>query len=131
MLSVKIEHKICIREGHKQNLATHNIGQSGKSGTIQESNKASGVRKAHYAYYYVRKSHILLAGSGVRKISVVASGFSPIKIHFFYSPEKFNPQNNIVYVFFSIRYIAFTVCFAAITRVIVLAWFMGRRRHVM
>ena len=32
---------------------------------------------------YVRKSSILLAGTGVRKIGIVAYGFSPIKIHFF------------------------------------------------
>ena len=53
--------------------------QSGKSSTIQESNQASGECKVHYASYYVHKSSILLAGTGVRKISSVACGFSPIK----------------------------------------------------
>ena len=32
--------------------------------------------------YYVQKSSILLAGTGVRKINSVACEFSPIKIHF-------------------------------------------------
>ena len=43
--------------------------QSGKSGTIREANQVTGVRKAHY---YVRKNSILLAGTGLRKISSVA-----------------------------------------------------------
>ena len=42
---------------------------------VQESNQASGVQKAHYTQYNVRKSSILIAGTGVRKISSVASGF--------------------------------------------------------
>ena len=50
----------------------HLAEQWGKSGTIVESNQASGVRKAHC----VRKSSILLARTGVRKISSVACGFS-------------------------------------------------------
>ena len=58
------------------------LEQSGKSGTILESSQASGVRKAHYAWYYVRKSSILLAGTGIRKISSVTSWFNPFKIHF-------------------------------------------------
>ena len=45
-------------------------------------NQALGVRKAYYTYYYVRKGSILLAGTGVRKVSLVACGLSPIKIHF-------------------------------------------------
>ena len=36
-----------------------------KSGTIRESNQASGASKAHYAKCYALKSSILLAGSGV------------------------------------------------------------------
>ena len=56
--------------------------QSGKSGTIRESNQASGVRKAHYALNYVRKSSILLAGTGARKNNSVACGFSPFKNRF-------------------------------------------------
>ena len=46
-------------------------------------------RGMHYAKYYVRKSSILLAGTGVRKISSVVCEFSPIKIHFSDYP-KFN-----------------------------------------
>ena len=36
----------------------------------------------HYAYYYVPKSSILLARTGVLKISYVACGFSSIKIDY-------------------------------------------------
>ena len=50
----------------------------GKSVTIQESNQALGVRKAHYAQYYVRKSSNFLA-----RISFLACEFGPIKFHFF------------------------------------------------
>ena len=49
--------------------------------------------RMYYAKYYVRKSSILLAGTGARKISSVACGFSPIKIHFSDYPLKFNQQN--------------------------------------
>ena len=58
-------------------------GHSGTLCTILESNQASGVRKAHYACCYVRKSFNLLAGTGVREMSSVACGFGPIKIHYF------------------------------------------------
>ena len=71
--------------------------QSGKSGTIRESKQALGVRKAHYVKYYVEKSYIFLAGTGIRKI---ACGFSPTKIHFSDYPTSL------------------------ITRVTVLAWFL-------
>ena len=71
----------------------NSLAKSGKLGTIRESNQASGVLKEHYALYYVQKSSILLAGTDVRKISLVARGFSPIKIHFSDYPEKFNQQN--------------------------------------
>ena len=54
------------------NLSNKLTNRSGKSSTIRESNQASGVRKAHFAYYYVRKSSFVLAGTGVRKISSVA-----------------------------------------------------------
>ena len=56
--------------------------------------KATGERKAHYAQYDVRKSSILLAETGVRKISYVACRFSSVKIH--YSVIRIND----VYVFF-------------------------------
>ena len=48
-----------------------------------ESSLGCSVRKMHYALYYVRKNSILLARTGVRKISSVACGFSFIKIYFF------------------------------------------------
>ena len=86
-----------LNEGICLKLVRLYLKQSGKSGTIRESNQASGVRKAHYGQYYVRKSSILLAGTGVRKISSVACGFSSVKIH--YSVNRINE----VYVF-SIKY---------------------------
>ena len=56
---------------------------SGKSAIIGESNHGSGVIcKEHYAYYYVPKSSILLAGTGVWKISSGACEFSSIKIDY-------------------------------------------------
>ena len=51
---------------------------SGKSATIRESNQGSGVCKEH-----VPKSSILLAGTGVWKISSVACGFRSMKIYYF------------------------------------------------
>ena len=68
-----------------------------------ESNQASDVRKAHYAQYYVGKSSILLARTGIGKINSVACGFSPIKIHFSDYPKSKISRINEVYVF-SIKY---------------------------
>ena len=47
----------------------HSKCSFGKVSTTRESNQASDVRKAHYAYKYVhvRKSSILLVGKGIRK----------------------------------------------------------------
>ena len=70
--------------------------QLGKPGTIRESSQASGVRKAQY---YVQKCSILLARTGVRNISSVACGFSPIKIDFSYYPKSLISRMNEVYVF--------------------------------
>ena len=72
--------------------------QSGKFGTIRESNQASGVCKAHYAWYYVQKSSILLARTGVRKISSVTCGISPIKMHFSDYPKSLISRINEAYV---------------------------------
>ena len=41
-----------------------------------------GVYKEHYAWYYVPKSSILLAGTGAWKISLIACGFSSIAIDY-------------------------------------------------
>ena len=49
--------------------------------------------------YYVGKSSILLAGTGVRKISYVACGFSPIEIHFSDYTKSLISRINEVYVF--------------------------------
>ena len=48
-----------------------------------------------------RKGPFLLAGTGVRKISSVACGFSPIKIHFSDFPKSLICRINEVYVFFN------------------------------
>ena len=48
-------------------------------------NTFSSVHEGHYGLYYVQKSYILLAGTGVRKISSVACGLSPIKLIFLIS----------------------------------------------
>ena len=49
------------------------------------------------------KSSVLLAGTGVRKISFLACGFSPVKIQFSEYPERL-----MKFMYFSIkcRYIA-------------------------
>ena len=73
---------------------------SGKSATIQLSNHGSGVCKQHYVYYYVLKSSILLAGTGVWKISSVACGFSSIKIDYSDYPKSLISRINEVHVFF-------------------------------
>ena len=73
---------------------------SGKSATIRESNHGSGVCKEHYAWYYVPKSSILLAGTGVWKISSVACGFSSINMGYSDYPKSLISRINEVYVFF-------------------------------
>ena len=60
----------------------------GKSATFRESNQGSGVCKEHCAWYYVPKSSILLAGTGIWKISSVACGFSSIKIDYSDYPKS-------------------------------------------
>ena len=67
------------------------VRQSGKSGTIRESNQASGVRK-----HITRSTSILLVGTGVRKISFVACGFSPIIIHLSVYPKSLISKINEV-----------------------------------
>ena len=56
--------------------------QSGKSGTIRESNQASGVRNAHYALYYVQKKLHFGSQNWHKENSSLVCGCSPIKIHF-------------------------------------------------
>ena len=72
-----------------------------KSDTIQESNHGSGVCKEHY---YVQKSSILLAGTGLWKISSVACAFSSIKNDYFDYPKSLSSRIKDIYVFFSIKY---------------------------
>ena len=68
----------------------------------------------------------LKAGTGIREISTVASGPSPIKIHYFDYPKRFIHRTNEVYDFSRKKQKTsfITVCFAAITLVIVLTWFL-------
>ena len=75
----------------------------GKSATIRESNHGSGVCKEHYAYNYVPKSSILLARTGVWKISSVACGFSSIKIDYSNYPKSLISKINKCYNF-SMKY---------------------------
>ena len=48
---IKLECNAKLKENQTLHL--------GKSGTIQESNQAFGVRKAHYAYNYIKKLHFV------------------------------------------------------------------------
>ena len=71
------------------------VRQSGKSGTLRESNQASGVRKR-----ITRSTSILL-----RKISFVACGFSPIKIHLSDYPKSLISKiNEVICIFLTIFY---------------------------
>ena len=80
------------------------------------------------------KSSILLARTGVWKISLVACGFRSIKVDYSDYPKNLNRRINEVYLL-SIKYryndvllknINFIsdVCFAAITLVIVFKWLL-------
>ena len=84
--------QICI------NWSLSSQDHSGKSATIRESNHGSGVCKEHYAYNYKPKSSILLAGTGVWKISSVACGFSYIKIDYSDRPKSLISRINEVYI---------------------------------
>ena len=77
------------------------LSQSGKPVTIRESNHGSGVCKEHYVKYYVPKSSILLAGTGVWRISSVACGFSSISIDYPDYPKRLISRIDKVYVFFN------------------------------
>ena len=57
--------------GTLQSLDNTLCYHSGKSAIIRESNHVSGVCEEHYAQYYVPKSSILLAGTGILKLSSV------------------------------------------------------------
>ena len=69
----------------------------------------------------VPKSSILLAGTGVWKISSGACWFIFIKIDYSDYTKSLNSRINEVYA----------VCFAAFAIVIVVTWFLRRQRHVM
>ena len=75
------------------------VMQSGKRGTIRESNQAWGVSRRITRSTMYEKNSILLAGTGVRKISSVACGFNSIKIHFSDYPKSLNSRINEVYIF--------------------------------
>ena len=76
---------------------------TGKSVTIRESNHAPGVYKELYTKYYVPKSSILLAGTGVWKICSVPCGSSPVKIDYSDYLKSLISRINEVNVF-SIKY---------------------------
>ena len=64
--------------------------------TIRESNHGLGVCKVHYVLYYVPESSILLAGTGVWKITSVACGFSYMKIDYSDYPKSLISRINEV-----------------------------------
>ena len=73
---------------------------SGSQQAIREPNQASGVRKVQYTLYYVRKLFILLARTGVRKMSSVACGLCPVKIHFSdYQKDSISIINESIAIF--------------------------------
>ena len=74
---------------------------SGNSVTIRESNHVMCVYKVYKEHYYVPKNSILLAGTGVWKISAVACGFSSIKIDYFDNPKNLISRINEVYLLFN------------------------------
>ena len=93
--------------------------------------KVHHVCKEHYAYYYVPKSSILLARTGVWKICSVACGFSSIKIDYSDYPKRLISRINEVYAFFNKtslqRYLIEKkrkLHFESFTLVIVLTWFL-------
>ena len=69
------------------------------------------------------KSCILLAETGVRKVSSVAGGFSSFKIH--YSVKGINKA----YVF-SYSDILLKTLFVSLQSNLLLTWFLRRQRHV-
>ena len=77
------------------------LNHSGKSATIQESNYGLGACKEPYALYYAQKSSILLAGTGIWKISFVACEFRTIYIVFSDYSKSLISRINTVYVFFN------------------------------
>ena len=112
------------------------IYHSKKSSTIRELKHGLGVCKEHYAEYYVPKSSILLVGTGIWKISSVACGFSSVKSDYSDYPKSLISGKK-TFMFFSIKnrysnilfnpppkYSIEAVCFAAITLVKVLTWFL-------
>ena len=86
---------IKMNSGYFLNMLGCNI----KSATIWESNHGWGVCKEHYTYYYVPKSSILLAGTGVWKNSSVACWFIYIKIDNSDFRKSLISRINEVYVF--------------------------------
>ena len=72
----------------------------GKNGTIRELNQASRVRN-NYVYYYVRKSSILLAGKGIRKISFLECKILALVKSMSEYLKSLISRINEVYVFFN------------------------------
>ena len=102
---VSIFIKVChYRSASAKRHKNGGLMHSGKSATIRESNHGSGVGKEHYAWYYEPKSSILLAGTGVWKISSVAWAFSSIKIDYSDYPKSLISRINDIHGFFSIKY---------------------------
>ena len=70
-------------------------------GKVRESNHGSGVCKEDCAKYYVPKSSILLAGTGIWKVSFEACGFRSIKIDYSdYQKMLISRINEVFLLFF-------------------------------
>ena len=74
---------------------------SRKSTTIRESNHGSGVYRRITRSTMYQKSSILLAGTGVWKISSVACGLSSTIIDYSDHPKSLISRINEVYVVFN------------------------------
>ena len=59
------------------------------------------IMARYYASYYVPKSSILIAGTGVWKINSIACWFSSLKIDYSDYPKSLNSRINEVNVFFN------------------------------
>ena len=77
---------LCYNGGYivRQSLAirNHNFIVYGQSGKSENSRIESSIVRRCVVLHVGKKSSILLDRTGIRTISSVACGFSPIKLHF-------------------------------------------------
>ena len=103
------------------------IGEARNNSRIESS---LGCTEGALRVVLCTKKSSLLAGTCIRKISSVACGFSPIKIHFSDCMKSLVSRIDELYVFFNKYFIEkkrssfITICYAAITLVIEFEWFL-------